>query len=264
MEPAPSNPPPLPIAYSVAPKTSKSVLAWWGVIPTLLFVAIQLIYGWSSAKVRATGPEYSISYLLGGIIGGLLISFVISWIVYLVFGKSQRAATITFSVMMALLCLSVLERSLLQPLANQQGTPVSITPTNASFGNFQFEIPAGWSRIQPDRGKTEAMILLNGDAPGHVQGMLKVDVGKPLLPDAGQVARSLAGKDGRVLPDSVTVDGTDGVRIETPSADMTRPRLAVVVFRDEKVYLIMAATNGADISGAFDEVLKSWRWNDKP
>ena len=141
----------------------------------------------------------------------------------------------------------------------------STKPALTSFGAFLFEIPIGWTRVQPDREKTAAMILLNGTTWDRADGMLKVDVGKPALATARQTAEALAGKDGRVLPEPVSLDGVEGIRVETTSTDMSRPRFAVVMYRDDKFYLVMAASaRGTDVSGAFDQVLKTWRWGGKP
>jgi len=199
---------------------------------------------------------------MGGIIGGLLLSLLVAWVAYRVSRKSQLVATINFTVMMGLACLTVMARPGLQRSTNQVVTPPAALPAVTSFGGFQFEIPAGWTRVEPDGDKTRAMLLLNGTAWNTAEGMLKVDVGKPVLPTARQTAQSFAGTDGRVFPTPVSLDGIEGIRVETPSSDMSRPHVAVVVFRDERVYLIMAAAvKGADISKAFDQVIKTWRWN---
>src|SRR4029078_12260533 len=97
----------------------------------------------------------------------------------------------------------------------------------------------------------------------EVAGVMKVDFGKPSLPTARELAERLAGNDGSFFPDPVSIDRTEGIRVKIPSTDLSRPRFAVVVFRDQKTYLIMAAAvYGVDISEAFDQVLRSWRWND--
>lgn len=141
----------------------------------------------------------------------------------------------------------------------------SVPNTSMSFGDFQFETPIGWSRAQPDRDKTMAMVLLNGTTWSRADGMIKVDVGKPTLPNAEAMARALAGSDGQVLVDPVFVDGESGVRVKTTSTDMSKPSHAVVVFRNGKVYLIMAAGgNGVDVTDAFDHALQTWRWTKKP
>jgi hypothetical protein len=265
MESPYSSPAPLPYESAQAQKSKTPILAWWGIIPTVIFVAFEAIFGWPEAKIRATAPGYALSYLVGRAIGGLLISFVIAWIAYRIGRRSQLAATITFSIAIGFVGLTVVERSHRPRPSNAELIQASSTPVVTSFGAFRFEMPSGWMRVQPDKEATAAMILLNGAVWNAADGMLMVDVGKPSFPTARQMAQSFADKDGRVLPDSVLVDGIEAIRVETPSADMSRPRFVVVVFRDEKVYLIMAAAvKGADVSGAFDQVVRTWRWNDLP
>jgi hypothetical protein len=134
-------------------------------------------------------------------------------------------------------------------------------PARTSFGAFEFAIPSGWASIKPDREKTAAMLLLNGTAANNADAMVKVDVGKPAAPTAKDLAKALAGKDGKVYPDPVSVDGTDGIKVETKSTDMSRPKLAIVIFRDEKVYLLMAAEKqGSHVSDAVDQIVKTWKW----
>jgi hypothetical protein len=134
-------------------------------------------------------------------------------------------------------------------------------PPRTSFGTFEFVIPAKWSRAKPDRTKTAAMLLLNGTVWNKSDGMIMVDVGKPAAPSAKELAQALAGKDGKVHADPVQVDGSEGIKVETTSQDLSRPKYAVVVFRDEKVYLIMAAQMpGTNVSQALDQVIKSWKW----
>src|SRR4051794_28133236 len=67
------------------------------------------------------------------------------------------------------------------------------TSKTESFGEFRFEIPAGWSRVQPDKDKTVAMLLLNGTVWNNADGMCMVDVGKPAFPNAKEMAMKLAG-----------------------------------------------------------------------
>lgn len=228
---------------SPAPRTWRSVLAWWGVIPVVAFLAMEVVYGWPRAVEGASSPEFAVSYLAGDVLGRLLMAYGISWIVYRAALRSRLAATIAFSLMMGLVSVGLL-------------------PKATSFEGFRFEIPARWTRVPPQRAKTKAMLALISGNPGSPNALLMVDVGKPASPDAMEIAKSLAGRDGSVLPQKVAVDHDEGIRIETPSVDLSRPRIAVVVMRQEKVYLIMAAAvEGTDISRAFEEVIKTWRWN---
>jgi len=134
-------------------------------------------------------------------------------------------------------------------------------PAKTSFGAFEFAVPAKWSRVKPDREKTAAMLLLNGTAWNNADAMIKVDVGKPTAPSATELAKALAGKDGQVYPNPVPLDGSDGIKVETTSTDISRPKFAIVVFRGEKAYLIMAVgKSGTNLSDALDKITKSWKW----
>jgi len=238
-----------------------SMLAWWGIIPAVIFVALQVVVGWPAAKARSASTELAFSFLVGQIIGGLIIPFIIAWIAYRVGRRSQLAGTIAFSVVLALGCLGTVGRSLPPRPGEAEAQPVT-APTMTSFADFGFEIPAGWAKAEPDTPHTVAEILHGGAVWHQADGMLKVDFGKPVLPTPRELAQSLAGEDGHVLPNPILLDGIEAFRVETSSKDMSRPCLAVVVIRGGKFYAIMAAaTRGADVSAAFDQVLKSWRWS---
>jgi hypothetical protein len=153
----------------------------------------------------------------------------------------------------AFLTLAALSVCQAQVPSDAAGTPIN-------FGTFEFVIPAKWSRAKPDRAKTAAMLLLNGTAWNNADGMILVDVGKPTA-SARELAQSLAGKDGKIYPDKVAVDGVDGIKVESTSDNLSRPKYAVVVLRDSKVYLIMAAQlPGTNVSEALNQIVKSWKW----
>src|SRR5437867_3569839 len=93
--PIPARPPsypPIPPGPPITPRSKRGMLAWWGIIPTAAFIVLQITFGWSEAKVRASSAEFAISYLLGGVIGGPLISFLIALIVYFASRRSQLVA----------------------------------------------------------------------------------------------------------------------------------------------------------------------------
>ena len=76
--PMPPRPPPPP--QDTPKKRTPMRLRWPAVFPLIVFVAVQVFYGWPDAKVRASGQDYAISYLMGGIMGGVLASYVLAWI----------------------------------------------------------------------------------------------------------------------------------------------------------------------------------------
>lgn len=132
-----------------------------------------------------------------------------------------------------------------------------------SFGDFSFSIPSGWTVVTPDRDKTKAMLLLDGTNWQNAKAMIKVDVGKPAAPTAMQLAENFAkSTGGNVSADALDFDGTPGVMVSTPSNDLTTPRTMIVIYRDGKVYLLMAGiTAGVNVDDALSHVQESWKWN---
>jgi hypothetical protein len=259
----PPLPPPIPAGVSPPPARKPPILAWWGMIPSVVFVVLQAVLGWPEAKVRASSPQYALSYLMGGMIAGLAIPFIIAWLVYLVSRRSQLAATIAYTLLVAVFCLSVVSRTRPHRQAAPGGGPAGGKAQTANFDDFSFDVPAGWQTVQTTSGQTRAMIGLKTTRGTAPQALVKVDVGKPMHPTARRTAESFAAEGGEVLPELVLIDGAEGVRVETTSGDLSRPRHVVVIFRGGQVYLIMAAAaGGADVSSAFDEVLRTWRWNE--
>lgn len=144
------------------------------------------------------------------------------------------------------------------------GSRAETAPTRTQFGAFSFVIPAGWSRVESDLKKTAVALLFNGTAWNNADAMLKVDVGKPALPTAKELAKSLAGDDGKIYPEPVSVDDVDGIRVETTSTDMTRPKVEIVIIRGEKLYMLMAAeTKGSRTFEAVNQIVGSWKWSTK-
>jgi hypothetical protein len=125
------------------------------------------------------------------------------------------------------------------------------------FDEFEFTLPENWKRVKPDRPVTKAVLLLNGRRNKNPDGMIKVDVGKPAFPSAEETAKQFGGSDGV----SITVDGNDAILTTTSSNDFSKPRHVVVVHRNARIYLIMAAGGpGIDVKNALYEVVKSWHW----
>lgn len=138
--------------------------------------------------------------------------------------------------------------------------------TRQSFGDFEIAIPPGWSVVTPDRGKTKVQMLLGGTTWQNAKGMIKVDVGTPVAPTSSDLADSFAqGSNGTVSPEPILLDGVSGHKVSTPSKSLETPREVIIVYRDGKVYLLMAAgVEGSDVSAAIAEVAKSWKWTSQP
>lgn len=136
--------------------------------------------------------------------------------------------------------------------------------TSQKFGDFSFEVPAGWTVVEPDRSKTKAMLVLGGGNGQQVLAMIKVDVGQPAAPTSRQLAEAFANSSGGTISETpIDLDGSAGTLATTPSNDLATPKNMLIVFRGQKAYLIMgAATQGIDLSNAISQITESWRWSD--
>jgi hypothetical protein len=237
------------------------MLAWWAALPLIPFAILEWRYGWQIALAGATSPDFAGSYFAGAIFGGLLIPLVIAYIVYRIASRSQLAGSLTFTFVLLLLCTGVYRQG--HPGGDYLGPAgVSTIPRTHAFTAFEFETAGGWRQIQASHDTNLATLVLNGPSRSDPEGMIMVDAGKPTA-DLRQSAASLAEADGRILPDPVFVDGVQGLRVETTSSDTSRPRLAVLVLRGRRIYLIMAAgAHGYDVTPDFEHLLKTWKWKD--
>lgn len=133
-----------------------------------------------------------------------------------------------------------------------------------SFGEFSFSIPAGWSRVTPDLDKTKAMLLLEGTNWQNSKAMIKIDVGRPVAPTANQLAEGFANNiGGKVLPETMDFDGTPGVHATSPSTDLSTPKHMIVIYRNDKAYLLMVGVaDDAEIGDVISQIRKTWKWTD--
>lgn len=152
-----------------------------------------------------------------------------------------------------------------QDLANtssQDAGTIGAQATRQQFGTFSFEVPAGWSSVTPDRDKTKAMVLLGGTNWQNSKAMIKVDVGSPAFPTAQEMANNFAkSADGRAMPDTLDFDGEAATKATTSSTTLATPREMIIIYRDGKVYLVMAgAVAGVDLTNAIEHVRLTWKW----
>jgi hypothetical protein len=227
------------------------MLAWWALFPALLYVAVQLKFGWADAKVSASSPDYAVSYLGGAIVGGMLLALVIGYVVYMIGSRSQLAGSLTFAIILVLQSGNVYVQS--------RGR----APQRHHFAGFGFEAPRAWQSVSPGNPTTVAeLVLPAGRSRAKPKGLIVVDVGTPKS-DLRQIAASfVAQAGGQVLPDPAPVDGVDGIRVETASTDLSRPKLVIALMRGPRMYLIMAAAaDGYDVRPDFDRVVQTWKWD---
>jgi len=240
------------------------MLAWWGVIPAVVFVVVEIYFGSAVAKNRATGPDTQVSYLMGVIFAGLLISTVIGWIAYRLLRRSQVAGTVAFSAILALFCLSVLTITGVVPGLARRGSTQSAAGGRASFGDFSVVTPSGWASTTPDRQKTAAMFLLGDESLQNARALIKIDAGKCQFENGREAVAAFAG--GKMTPTAISLGDNEAFQIEMPAGGgMSRPRFVAASVRDHKLYLIMGAgADDVDLAGAFQQIINTWRWEVAP
>ncbi|HYO09549.1 MAG TPA: hypothetical protein VER17_11310 [Tepidisphaeraceae bacterium] len=130
------------------------------------------------------------------------------------------------------------------------------------FDEFSFELPPGWLRVDPDRAKTKAMILLGAPRWDQAKGLIKVDVAGPAFPTPQAMAQGLAGGvDGRVDPATLELDGQPCVRVTAGSTDLTKPRGVLIAYRNNQAYMLGAAgPEQTDVLAALEHVRATWKW----
>ena len=244
-------------------ETKKGMLAWWGIIPTIAFIALQITFGWSEARIRATSPEFAISYLLGGVIAGPLISFVIALIVYFALRRSRLAATIVYSVVMALFCVAVLNKAVLKQ-ARLRMAAAQAGPRSFPAVGITVTAPPGWLEVPPDRpGLIIRWISPDSSRNGEALGLVMVELKDPASHTAPEVARDLARSwGGRVSAQSDVMDGETVWRIQVDSPPPgLQPVEGLVAIRNGHLFLIEGGVSpGYSCHEQIESIRQSWRW----
>ena len=136
---------PAPIPPDPAPSVEKKdpFLSWWGIIPALAVLVFEVLYGWPKAKALGNDMSGTVGYFAGGVAAGILIPAIIAWIVYRITGRSRSASTVTFTIVCAVVCLSL-------PGAAIRAMKLSTEPTPISVEDFRIQVPPGWQRANPN------------------------------------------------------------------------------------------------------------------
>jgi hypothetical protein len=230
-------------------------------VSVVLLGVVQGIFGWDQAIDQGKTPDHAISIEIGGFLGALAIAGLVALVAYFVGRKSGRAASIAFPVAVCFLMFSVVNA-----WVSRVSKRTAETPRIESFGEFTFEVPAHWTKEKPVLPQTEALLVLNGSMAGSgPHGLVQVDAGQAVRPLTREMAGTLAGTDGHMLPDPILVDGIEGIKIERPGGKMTVPHIAVVLVHEGKAYVIVGADeNGADVNEVMEHIFKTWKWNNVP
>ena len=142
--------------------------------------------------------------------------------------------------------------------------PSHSASTTIHFDGFTLTTPEGWLSVKPDATKTKAVLLYGSKTWYRADAMIKVDVGKPAIPNAMELAKSFAESNkGKLLPDTVDLAGATGYVAVTESKTLQVPSYMIAVIRNERCYLLMGASTGkVSVEEAIEEIRQTWEWSD--
>lgn len=225
--PEPQTPLPLP------PPRREPLLAWWAIFPLMLLLIVEVHFGWKNAHVRASAPEFAISYLMGQIVGALLISLLIAWIAYRAAGRSQIAGTLAFTVMALIACVPVIEESRMSaspgssPSASQNADLMKFRdqPILAIGGLLRVNFPVGM-KYEDDNAQHMLVLQLSGSPSGKYPEFVARMITRQL-----RSADNLSSAELR-LTDTFKKRMSGGERIEWHTITGPTPRAMTNVFHD--------------------------------
>jgi hypothetical protein len=137
----------------------------------------------------------------------------------------------------------------------------AITTDGASFSE-----PRNWVRLPVKKSKTKGFFISEDSDPKAPSAMILVDIGKPVESDARKTAEGLARNwGGKVLEETTELDGEVALRVHVANpGEGLRPKEGIIVFRDNRVYLVMAGSvPGIDVIDELEQVRQSWKWIDR-
>jgi len=94
------------------------MLAWPAVFPVLAFIVMQIVYGADRPVHSQAEVEEFAGFVFGRVVAALVIALLGAWIAYRLSGRSTWYGTITFSLVLALLCFILVWRSKLSQKAS--------------------------------------------------------------------------------------------------------------------------------------------------
>ena len=241
------------------------MLNWLALIPLAIFIAIQINYGWPEAKVRASKPEYAISYLMGGIMGGVVLSLIVAWIAYRAASRSSQAATIAFTAIMLLLSTSVFQkyRALQKQGSDSRAAPAAGPVTDFPVFGFSTTPPAGWQPLPAERAGVIAAWSSPDSQSNNIFALIMVQHEKATSHDvaarAGELARSW---NGQVTGEQRPLDGEMAWELKgDKSRSAFKPAEGLAALHNGHfIFIVVAAVPGRSYHQELELIRQNWKW----
>ncbi len=216
----------------------RGMLARWGIIPAAIYVATQCTLGFKQAQAFA--PNLAVAYTAGVMVGTFLVAIAISCVIYLISGRSHRAGSITFSIVVGIAILGTINLAVGLALRSRPTVGVTTSPEREYFGKFNFEIPAGWIRMPLDRATQKALLLRGNDDWRAADGRIDVIISTPVNRSARELARSMPGGS-HLWPEPIRLDGLEAIRADLHGGRLVEPRHGVFVVQGRTAYMILGS-----------------------
>ena len=153
------------------------------------------------------------------------------------------------------------------------GQPVKQSTAQASQAlrvpedeTFTVEVPEGWSSVPSKPSKTKVFLLTGIEGNQPPQGMVKIDVGLPVAPTAKETAEAFAAQGTeKTVIEPAALDGAEGFEVQVDGTGLDRPQRMLVVLKEGRLYLLMAASESTvDVIPVYEQLKQSWKWKDTP
>ena len=264
MEPIPPNDVTSPDTSAPTQLAKPPMLAWWGIFPVVAFVALESILAQYEPPKPFEGPGSTIGYVVGGTLFTVLLAGLVAWIVYRISGRGQLEATVTFTSVIALLCMVVVvdskrSRSRVVPPAARASAPVVRDFPSAGIS---VDTPAGWRQVPAEKAGIVTQWVGPDSTPGDVRQMIIIQAGKG-RGDTVATANALAAKwGGRVVNDHVNLDGETACLVQAqPTKPALQPVEGLVAIHAGNLYLMTGGvTPGHSCDAEFETIRQSWKW----
>jgi hypothetical protein len=164
-------------------------------------------------------------------------------------------------VMIGLFCLGIVAASNAQQVA---GNGDSTQPAAFEIPLYGIAVssPVGWQQLRPDRSGSITRWISPESRDGNVQGIIMLEMKKPAVSDAGQIASSLAQEwGGRVADERESLDGEVAWRVLAEPHVSLQPVEALLTIHDGRLYLIEGGvTSGHSCHDQIESIRQSWKW----
>ena len=227
---------------------SKSNKIYFGIIAVLFIV---------SFIAFSEKTSHQIGEVIGKVMFLLLLSSLFAWIVWRVCGRKQKGGNSTFNIILTMVMISQIGQFASKLQQSEQLSEIQERKEESqggtvaySVGEIALSVPMIWKQGKTNTPLTKLFLFIP-DGKGGANGVIKVDVGRPIASDLAANVEAMesrfGGKSTQILDGSV-------ILTTTTSTSVNVPRHIFTTMAQGKVYFVFVA---ADNPGVADEACQS-------